>query len=115
MLSDSVGVAAFINPQLDCMDKNGRWIAQLQLCELACSQCEGTCSTDLVCVCGNVSKKDVVTRLFFSRDNMVKTASTAMRDSPKSRATDALKLIIRGTAPPQTTAVDAVRRSMGSN
>lgn len=53
VLSDSVGVAAFINPQLDCMDKNGRWIAQLQLCELACSQCEGTCSTDLVCVCGN--------------------------------------------------------------
>jgi hypothetical protein len=40
--------------------------------------------------------------------NMVKTASTAMRDSPKSTATDALKLIIRGTALPQTTAVDAV-------
>lgn len=46
-------VAVINNPQLDCMDKNGRWIPQFQICEMACSQCEGTCSTDLVCVCGN--------------------------------------------------------------
>jgi len=46
-------VNAFNNPQMDCMDNNGRWIPQIQICEMACSQCEGTCSTDLVCVCGN--------------------------------------------------------------